>query len=95
MNERMLELRQRRGELLERIDAQRAQLAEIASIWEQPLALADHGVSVFRFLREHLPIVAGVAVLVVARRRGLAGLLRRAWQVWSAFSHFPGLRPKL
>ncbi|MDD1678411.1 MAG: YqjK-like family protein [Methanomicrobiales archaeon] len=95
MNERLLELRQRRGELLERIDAQRAQLAEIASIWEQPLAIADRGMSVVRFLRDHLPIVVGVAALVVARRRGLRGLLKRALRVWRTFRFFLGLRPGL
>ena len=92
MNERMLELRQRRGELRARIDAQRGQLAEIASTWEKPLALADQGVSILRFLRGHPLLVAGVVSLVVLRGRGLAGLFGRAWQVWKGYRYFADLR---
>ncbi len=91
MNERMLELRQRRGELLARIDTQRGQLAEIASSWERPLALADRGVSVLRFLRGHPLLVGGAVALGVLRRRGVAGLFKRAWQVWKSYRYFAGL----
>lgn len=95
MNERMLELRQRRGELLARIDAQRGQLAGIASTWEGPLALADRGVSVLRFLRGHPLLVAGAVALIVLRRRGVAGLFRRALLVWKGYRYFSDLRKKL
>ncbi len=91
MNERMLELRQRRGELLARIEAQRGQLAEIVSRWERPLALADQGVSAVRFLRGHPLLVGGAVALVVLRRRGVAGLLKRAWQMWKSYRYFAGL----
>jgi hypothetical protein len=91
MNERMLELRQRRGELLARIDVQRGQLAEIASSWEGPLSLADHGVSIVRFLRGHPLLVAGVVAFVVQRRRGVAGLFKRALQVWKGYRYFADL----
>lgn len=95
MNERILELRQRRGELLARIDAQRGQLAEIASSWEGPLALADRGVSVVRFLRGHPLVVAGAVALVVLRRQGVGGLFRRALLVWKGYRYFADLRQKL
>lgn len=95
MNERMLELRQQRGELLARIDAQRGQLAEITSSWEGPLALADRGVSILRYLRGHPLLVAGAAALVVLRRRGLAGLFRRALLVWKGYRYFADLRERL
>ena len=95
MNERMLVLRQRRGELLARIDAQRAQLAEIAAGWERPLALADKGVSILRFLRGHPLLLAGGVAFVVLRGQGVAGLFRRAWQLWQGYRHFADLRKKL
>lgn len=95
MNERLLVLRQRRGELLARIDAQRGQLAEIAACWESPLALADKGVSILRFLRGHPLLVAGGIAFVVLRRRGVAGLFGRAWQLWQGYRHFADLRKKL
>ncbi len=95
MNERVLELRQRRGELLARIEVQRGQLAEIAASWEGPLALADRGVAILRFLRGHPLLVAGAAALVVLRRRGVAGVFSRAWQVWRGYRRFADLRQKL
>jgi hypothetical protein len=91
MNERMLELRQRRGELQVRIEVQRGQLAEIASSWERPLALADRGISVLRYLRGHPLLVGGAVALVVLQRRGVAGLLKRAWQMWKSYRYFAGL----
>jgi hypothetical protein len=94
MNERILELRQRRGELLARIDAQRGQLAEFASAWERPLALADQGVSILRFLRGHPLLVAGGVALVVLHRQGAGRLSRLALLVWKGYRYFADLRQK-
>jgi hypothetical protein len=91
MNERMHELRQRRAELLARIEAQRGQVAEIGSSWKGPLALADRGVSIVRFLRAHPLVLAGVAVLVVLPRRNAVGLFNRAWLVWKGFRYIADL----
>jgi YqjK-like protein len=88
MSERMFELRQRRGELLARIEMQRGQLAEITSAWKGPLEVADQGVSVLQFLRGHPLLVAAIAAIVFARRRSVAGLLKTAWQMWSTFRSF-------
>ncbi len=88
MNESLLELRQRRGELLARIEVQRGQLADMASRWEAPLAIADQGLSVLRFLRGHPVLLAAVVALVVARRQGVVGLLQRAWLAWKSLRHF-------
>ncbi len=95
MSERMFELRQRRGELLARIEAQRGQLAEITSPWKGPLAVADQGVSVLRFLRGHPLVTAAIAAIVFARRRSVAGLLKTAWQMWSTFRSFSDLGQRL
>jgi hypothetical protein len=91
MNERMLELRRRRAELLARIEAQRGQLAEIGASWKGPLALADQGVSVLRFLRGHPLVLAGVVALVVLRRRNVVDLFSRALQVWKGYRYFADL----
>lgn len=95
MNERMLELRQRRGELLARIAVQRGQIGEMASRCEGPLALADQGVAALRFLRGHPLLVGGVAALVVWRRKGMAGLLRRSWLLWKGYRYFVNFRNRL
>lgn len=94
MNERLLELRQRRGELLARIAVQRGQVGEIASRCEGPLALADQGLSVFRFLRARPLLVAGVAALLVWRRRGAAGMIRTGWWAWKGYRYLAGIAVK-
>lgn len=82
MNDRLFVLRQRRIELLARIDAQRGQLAEFATSWKGQLALADRGMAIVRFLRAHPLLVAGVsAVVVVRNRRRLAGLASAALMI--------------
>lgn len=93
MNDRMLALRQRRGELLARVEVQRGQLAEIASSWEDQLGIADQGLAVVRFFRAHPLLIAGLSVFVVVRRRGVAGLIssafliRKSYQVLADFLH--------
>jgi hypothetical protein len=94
MNEKLFELMQDRGELLARIAAQREQLAEIGQHWRAPLALADQGVAVVRFLRCHPLLVAGVVALFVIRRRGMAGLVRGVWRVWKGYRSFTFLLAK-
>ncbi len=91
MNESLLELRQRRGELLARIKVQRGQLADLASSWEAPLAFADRGIAALRFLRRHTVLLARVVALIVARRQGVSGLFNRAWLAWKSLRHFAGL----
>ena len=81
MNKRMLELRQQRAGLRARVETQRGQLADIGSSWKGPLALADQGVSILRFLRGHPLALAGVVALVVLRRRNVVDLFSRALQV--------------
>ena len=95
MNKQMLEVMQRRGELLAKIASQREQMAEIGKRWQTPLALADQGLAVMRFLRSNPALAAGVAALFVARRRGLAGLVRGAWRVWKGYRYLAAFSAKL
>lgn len=92
MNERMLELRQQRGELLARIAVQRGQVGEMVSRCEVPLALADQGLAALRFLRGHPLLVGGVAALLVWRRKGLVGLFRRSWLLWKGYRYLVDFR---
>jgi hypothetical protein len=95
MNDRMLALRQRRRELVARIDAQRGQLAEIRSRWEGPLVLADRAAGIMRFVCAHPLLLAGMSAVVVLRRRGIAGLVRNALLVWKGYRLFADYRQKL
>src|SRR3989338_11346093 len=76
MNRQMLEVMQRRGDLLARIASQREQAAQIGARWEAPLAFADKCLGAVRFLRSRPALVVGVVALFVVRRRGLIGLAR-------------------
>lgn len=95
MNKRMFAVVQRRGELLARIEAQRGQVAELGSRWQTPLALADQGIAVARYLRANPVLVAGVAAVVVLRRRGVLGLLRGGLRVWQGYRYFTSVAAKL
>lgn len=95
MNKQMLAVMQCRGELLAKIAAQRGQMAEIGAHWQTPLAIADQGVAAARFLYANPVLVAGVAVLLVARRRGMAGLMKGIWRVWKGYRYFTAVSAKL
>jgi len=85
MNEQMLAVRQRRGELLARIAAQREQVVETAMRWEAPLAFADKGLAVVRFLRSNPVLVAAAVAILVIRRRGVAGMVASGWRIWRLY----------
>ena len=73
----------RKERLLERVEAQRAQLAVCAEPLKKPFALADKIVQAACFLKQR-PWIVGVGVLavVVFRRRNLFGWLGRGWTLW-------------
>ncbi|MBU0621101.1 MAG: YqjK-like family protein [Gammaproteobacteria bacterium] len=95
MNRQMAVLMQRRGELQARIAAQRGELADIAARWEGPMAIADQGVAVVRFLRRQPLLVAGVTALFVIRRRGMMGLVRLGWLGWKGYRFVAGVAARL
>lgn len=95
MNERMLAVMQRRGELLAKIDSQREQVAQAGARWQAPLALADQGLAVLRFMRSKPVLVAGVAALLVWRRRGALGVIKMGWRAWKGYRYLTGLAAKL
>ncbi len=95
MNEQMLAVMQRRGELLAQIGSQREQVAQFGARWEKPLAVADQGLAVLRFMRSKPALVAGVAALLVWRRRGAVAVLRMGWRTWKGYRYLTGLAEKL
>lgn len=78
-----------------RIELQRGLVAEFGERLEKPLALADQGVAVLRFMQGHPLLVGGVAALAVLRRRGLAGLARQSWLLWKGYRYFVSARQRL
>ena len=95
MDKKMMAVMQRRGELLARIAVQRGQVAEIGARWEVPLAVADQGVLVARYLRAHPVLIASVAALVVSRRRGVFGMVSGAWLLLRRYRFVAALSKKL
>jgi len=85
MNKQMIEVMQRRADLLARIAVQREQVAEISSRWQTPLALADQGLAAVHYARSHPVLIGGVVALIAARRRGVVGMVQSAWRVWRAY----------
>jgi len=95
MNEKMLVVMQRRGELLAQIASQREQVAQTRARCQAPLAVADQGLAVLRFMRSRPLLVAGVAALLVWRRRGALGAARMGWRAWKGYRYLTGLAAKL
>lgn len=85
MNRKMLEVMQRRGELLEKIAAQREQIAVAGMRWKTPLEVADKGLAVVHFMRSNPVLVAALTAAVVIRRRGTAALLSSGWRLWRLY----------
>lgn len=85
MNQQMHDVMQHRAELLARIDSQRAQMAEIGTQLESPLALADQGLAAIRFLRSNPMLPAAIAALFLFRRRGMVAMAMGAWRVWKGY----------
>lgn len=82
MKLRLAELSDRRLGLLEKIEAQRREVAEISVDFKKPIALADTGLKAVRFIRNH-PVLAsgGFAALLSIRGMGIAGLAKKGWRL--------------
>jgi hypothetical protein len=82
MKQRLADLADRRLEILEKIQAQRLEVAEISMVLHKPLALADTVLKAVRFSRDHPALISGgFAVLLAVRGKGIAGLARKGWRL--------------
>lgn len=100
MNDSMFKLMQNRSKLLAKIATQRGQMTEIEAEWRAPLALADRGVAVVRFLRCHPLLVSGAMAIILFHRRsmtgmtGLTGLMWGVWRTWKSYRDFTSILTK-
>lgn len=78
-----VDLALRKARLVERIEAQRAEIAVHAEVLKKPLTLADKVVQAGHYIKER-PWIAGVAALlaVVLGRRNLLRWAGRGWTLW-------------
>ena len=82
MKKRLAALTHRRRGLLEKIEAQRIDVAEISVHWQKPLALVDVGLKAVRFVHNHPALMAGdVTALLAWRRKGIVGLALEGWRL--------------
>jgi hypothetical protein len=95
MNSQMNKIMLRRGELLARIALQREEAAGFARRLQAPLAAADKGVSLFRYLAANPVLVGAVAALMVARRRKLTAMLAAGWKWWRLYRLFKAYSARL
>lgn len=83
MNKTLLRIAERRERIIAQAADQRGILAQNAEPWRMPLALADQGLMVLRYLKQHPEGIVGISVLLVALRRGrIATWLGRGWVSW-------------
>jgi hypothetical protein len=83
---RLAQVRARRERLIAKAAAQRDEMALLLEPWRGPLAVADRGVTVAAYLREHpsIVIVAVAALVVLAPKRAFRWA-RRAFGVWRGY----------
>lgn len=91
MNEQLLAVMQRRGELRAKIASQREEVAGIGVRLQAPLAVADQGVAMMRSVISRPVLVIGIAVLAAWRGRRLAGFAGIGWKLWKGYRHLSGL----
>ena len=82
MNSRLTQLACRRLELLNDIEAQRMDMADITRHLQKPLAVADVGFKAVRLIYNHPALVTGgVTALLTLRRNGFVGLVQHGWRL--------------
>lgn len=86
MSRQMLEVMQRRGELLAKIASQREQIAATGMRWKAPLEIADKGIAVVRFLRSNPVLVAAAVAIFATRRRGVIATATIGWKMWRRYN---------
>jgi hypothetical protein len=78
MNKRLAHLASRRLELVQQIEIQRTDVAEIASHWQKPFALVDTGLKAWHLIYRHPALIAGgMTALMAWRRKGIVGLAEK------------------
>lgn len=82
MKRRLAYLELRRNLLLDEIEAQRNEIAEISRTLHKPLALIDAGRQVVHFMYDHRAILAGgIATLFAFRRGNFLDVFNKGWRI--------------
>ena len=84
MNKNLLKLAKRREHLVIKAEAQRLTVSQSLDIWRKPLSIADHGLNVLRYVRNHPFMIAGgsTALISIIRPNGFGKWFQRVWLAW-------------
>jgi hypothetical protein len=84
MNRHLQKLANRRQYLIAQASSQRTLLAHNADSLRHPLAMADKGLNILRYIKHHPIVIAGggAALLSIANPNGIGKWLRRSWLAW-------------
>lgn len=83
MKNRLIDIANRRTALLERINAQRTEVAAISQQWKKPMEMAELGFKAVRFVRSHPGwVIGGVTALMVWRRNGFIPFVKGCWRYY-------------
>jgi hypothetical protein len=94
MNNKQLELMERRDAIQARIATQREQLRQVSTQLAQPLALLDQGIAGLRYLRRHPLLSACVVAVLLVRRGGMLGMISSGFKLWGAYRSLRSLAEK-
>jgi hypothetical protein len=84
MNEKLIELAERRTILAARAATQRAELSQALAPWRGALEVVDQGLAALHFIRSHVALLTGAAAFVAPLGpRRVRKWLRRGLMVWS------------
>ena len=82
MNDELISLELKRQRLIAQAALQRTLLAQDMDAWRKPLAMADKGLSVLHYIKQHPALVAGATLLSITKPTGVGKWLRRSLIVW-------------
>ena len=87
MNHKLQKLADRRQYLIDQAALQRMSLARNVHSWRKPLAIADKGLSMWHFIKQHPILIASdsAALLSLARPNGIGKWFRRSLLAWHIF----------
>ena len=91
MSNQLDDIMQKRAVLLARIAGHRELIAAAGAQLKVPLAVADQGFAVGRYLRSNplsLAGVAGIMTLVAIKRRGMIAVAAGALRLWNFYKMF-------
>jgi hypothetical protein len=90
MNHNLKKLADRRQLLIAQIASQRTSVNYNARSWLKPLSIADKGLVVLRYIKNHPLLIAGdsVALISMARPSGIGKWFRRGWLAWQVIKKF-------